>query len=97
MVASLLLCASGAVALSCAASSSDEDLKPPADFVAPPVVPLRTNPAGPERLGFGEGFYPPEVGKGRTWRWMGSRGEVRLSSDGSAHDYESSEGFPPSS
>lgn len=81
--ASLWLCASCAVSLSCAPSRNDEDLKPPPDFVAPPVVPLRTNPAGPERLGFREGFYPPEVGEGRTWRWMGSRGEVRLRNDGS--------------
>jgi hypothetical protein len=82
-LASLLLCVSGALSFSCAASGNDEDLKPPPDFVPPPVVSLRTNPAGPERLGFREGFYPPEVGEGRTWRWMGSRGEVRLSNDGS--------------
>jgi hypothetical protein len=84
ILVSLLLCVSGAVALSCAASRTDEDLKPPPDFAPPPVVPLRMNPAGPERLGYGAGFSPPEVGEGRTWRWMGRRGEVRLGNDGSA-------------
>jgi hypothetical protein len=84
ILASLLLCVSGPGSLSCAASGNDEDLKPPPDFVPPPVVALRTNPVGPARLGFREGFYPPEFGDGRTWRWMGSRGEVRLSNDGSA-------------
>jgi hypothetical protein len=63
----------------CRARESDADLQPPADFTPPPVRPLQANPPGAEKLGFGRGFYPIEVGsKGETWRWMEGRGEVRL-------------------
>lgn len=74
----------GAASLSCEASRNDEDLTPPPGFVPPPVVSLRTNPAGLARRGFRDGFYPEEFGEGRRWRWMGARGEVRLSNDGAA-------------
>jgi hypothetical protein len=60
----------------------DQDLKPPADFVAPPVRSLRASDAS-RNIGFDRGFYPIEVGgDGRRWRWMGGRGEVRLANDG---------------
>ncbi len=80
----LALGVSPGACVSSVGSRDDEDLKPPQGFVPPLVRPLRTNPAGSDRLGYGEGFYLPEVGAGRTWRWMGSRGQVRLLDDGTA-------------
>jgi hypothetical protein len=79
-VVGLVAFASGVVAYpSCGNSVDDLDLKPPPGFTAPLVLPLRRNPAGPGRLGFGDGFFSLEVGgNGGTWRWMGRRGEVRL-------------------
>jgi hypothetical protein len=77
----MLAGAVGLMTVSCA-RSEDEDLKPPPDFVPPPVRPLQSNPVGAGRLGFGEGFYPAEFGEGTTWRWMGRRGELRLRNNG---------------
>jgi len=75
----LWMAASAIASASCAGGAgADEDMKPPADFSPPPIRPLLRNPSGEGRLGFGEGFYPLEVGEGQTWRWMGNRGEVRL-------------------
>lgn len=76
----------GALAIAAAAGAgayrgreADADLQPPAGFTPPPLRPLQVNPPGSGRLGFGQGFYPVEVGpKGETWRWMRERGEVRL-------------------
>lgn len=76
----------GALALSsvsCHPGNDDTDLLPPADFSPPPVRPLKPNLPGAERLGYGAGFYSPDVlGDGRTWHWMGRSGEVRLRNDG---------------
>jgi hypothetical protein len=75
-----------AAGASCAPRADREDLTPPPGFVAPPVRELQANPAGAGRLGFGAGFFPMEVGgDGRTWRWMGGRGELRLRNDGRRH------------
>jgi hypothetical protein len=73
-----------AAAVSCRPASEDADLAPPPGFAPPAVRPLRSNPAGPDRLGFGAGFYPPDVLDDRhTWHWMGASGELRLRSDAS--------------
>lgn len=62
---------------------SDADLQPPAGFTPPPVRPLQANPPGSGKLGFGQGFFPIEVGsEGETWRWMQERGEIRLPNRG---------------
>lgn len=68
--------------VSCLGAREVEDMKPPADFVPPPIRPLLRNPPGAARLGFGQGFYSLEVGDGLTWHWMGGRGELRLRNHG---------------
>jgi hypothetical protein len=80
---------------SCRSANDDSDLLPPADFAPPPIKPLQPNPKGEDRLGFGRGFYPPDVlGDGRTWHWMARSGEVRLRSDGSQHRLRLLAGVP---
>ncbi len=70
-------------AAACRPASEDADLRPPAGFEPPPIRALRPNPAGPDRLGFGAGFYPPDVlDDGRTWHWMASAGDLRFRNDG---------------
>lgn len=72
----------------CTPADRHEDLRPPPDFVPPPIRPLRVvAPQG--LLGFGPGFFGPEwEGAGpdmRRWRWMGAHGEVRFENDHRPH------------
>jgi hypothetical protein len=79
----LAACAAAATAAGCAGRADRGDLQPPPDFVPPPVRPLQRGPLRADRLGFGLGFFPLEVGgDGSTWRWMGTHGEIRLDNDG---------------
>jgi hypothetical protein len=80
---------------SCRPAVDDADLLPPPGFSAPPVRPLRFNPTGPDRLGFGAGFYSPDVlADGRTWHWMGTSGDLRLRSDGTNRELRLVMGVP---
>ena len=70
-----------AVGASSCSGPQDADLKPPTDFVPPPLRPLKKGPLH-ERVVFGPGFSPMEWGTdARTWHWMGARGEIRLQND----------------
>jgi hypothetical protein len=68
-----------AMAGGCRPAAEREDLKPPAGFRPPPIRPLRQGPLRPGRIEFGTGFHPLESHRnGKTWRWMGKRGDVLL-------------------
>lgn len=85
--AAVVLIIVGAVAPAACKRDDAADLLPPPGYVEPPFHPL----AGPVPPGgsvrFGEGFYGLEASpEGRTWRWMGKRGTVRLPLDGHAKE-----------
>jgi hypothetical protein len=82
----LALGAAAATAAGCVGRADGGDLQPPPDFVPPPVRPLQRGSLRADRLGFGIGFFPLEVGgDGSTWRWMGAHGEIRLDNDARPH------------
>jgi hypothetical protein len=71
-----------------------QDLKPPPGFVPPPLRPLHNGPRD-GGLGFGRGFFAVEWGAdGKTWHWMGARGEIRLPNDQRPHTLRISGWFP---
>jgi hypothetical protein len=78
----------------CVRGDRHEDLTPPPGFAPPPLRSPRGGPRG-DRVSFGRGFFPVEWGPdGRTWRWMGARGEIDLPNDGQAHLLRLSGWFP---
>jgi hypothetical protein len=73
----LMVCA--VVMLPACRVADDTDLQPPPGFAPLPVQPIEKQAKRAERSEFGAGFHPPERDpEGRTWRWMGRRGEIRL-------------------
>jgi hypothetical protein len=55
------------------------DLQPPPGFTPPPPAPPGKIPLRVHRIFYGEGFFPPERdAAGKSWRWMGRRGVIRL-------------------
>ena len=77
----LFLIAPFLISVGCIRDDRDRDLKPPLGFIPPPLRPLHNGPRG-GGLRFGRGFFPGEAGSdGKTWHWMGARGEIRLPND----------------
>jgi hypothetical protein len=75
-------------------SHDRQDLKPPPGFAPPPLRPLHNGPRG-GGLGFSQGFFPVEWGSdGKTWHWMGARGEIRLPNNGRPHTLRIAGWFP---
>jgi hypothetical protein len=70
----------------CAEPSDVEDLTPPPGFVPPPATAPEKIPLSTDRPRFGLGFFPVERNPdGKSWRWMGRRGEVVLPISGGRH------------